>query len=318
MKLDRLELDGFTVLGLAVLVGGCGFWLGFRFGKTHAARLFRQRYDSLSKREPRESELACRQGMTKKDILGQEAGTRIWEQTADLQQAVGELKAFVPIVAHDLKSPLRSIIGYCKFIFEDHGAALDAELVQKVAAIYTIGSDTISLIDRLLYYCKTTDQELIWEEINPAILIKEICAELQAGAAGQELVLMWETALPQIRGDRLLVKEVFVNVLANSLKFSRGRERTVITVGCRLAPSECQIYIRDNGVGFDMEFCGKLFGIFERLHTADEFEGSGIGLATVQKIMQRHGGRARIEGEVDVGTTVYLIFPIEQEGIGPF
>jgi two-component system sensor histidine kinase/response regulator len=116
--------------------------------------------------------------------------------------------------------------------------------------------------------------------------------------------------LPQIRGDRLLLKEVFVNVLDNAIKFSRGRERTVITVGCRMLPSECEIYICDNGVGCDMEYSGKLFGIFERLHTAEEFEGSGIGLATVKKVMQRHGGRVRIEGKVNVGARVYLVFQI--------
>lgn len=298
MKLERLGLDCLTLLGLVILTGGFGFGLGLCFAKAHAARLFRRRYEGFPPKGADLEEEFC------------EREVRIREQIADLQEAIGELEEFACIVAHDLKSPLRSIIGYSKFIFEEHGVTLNADLAQKVAAIYAIGSDTISMIDRLLYYCKTTNRELFWEEINPAALIVEIFTELQAGAAGQDLLLVWETTLPPIRGDRLLVKEVFVNVLANAIKFSRGRARSVITVGCRVLPSECEIRIRDNGVGFDMEFGGKLFGVFERMHTADEFEGSGIGLAAVKKIMQRHGGRVRIEGEVDAGATVYLVFPI--------
>jgi two-component system sensor histidine kinase/response regulator len=178
-----------------------------------------------------------------------------------------------------------------------------------VSKINTISNNTLNMVDYLLDYCQITNQELIWEKISPAELITEIFGELLAGAAGQKLTLRWETALPQIRGDRVLLKAVFVNILDNAVKFSRGRAETVIAVGCRALPGKWQIYIRDNGVGFDMEFSGKLFGIFERLHTTEEFEGSGIGLATVKKIMQRHGGRVWIEGQVDCGATVYLTFP---------
>jgi signal transduction histidine kinase len=253
---------------------------------------------------------AYRKGIQEVELLNQEVEARVNERTADLQRVVYELESFTHTVAHDLKAPLRAITSYSRFIQEDYGAELNADLAQMVANISDIGNNAIALIDRLLEYCKTTTQEITWEDIDLQALITEVFNKLKSMAAERVLELNFETALPPIRADRILLNEVIYNVLTNSFKFCRQRDKTVITVGCRIGVGEYQVYIRDNGVGFDMEYAGKLFGIFERLHTQEEFEGTGIGLATVKKIMERHGGRAWIKGRLNEGAIVYLGFPV--------
>jgi signal transduction histidine kinase len=244
-------------------------------------------------------------------LLNRKMEARVNERTADIQRVAGELESFTHTVAHGLKAPLRAITSYSRFIQEDYGGELNADLAQMVSNISQIGNNAIALIDRLLEYCKTTTQEITWEDIDLQTLITEAFTELKSvTAAKRVLILNFETVLPQIRADRILLHEVIYNVLTNAFKFCRQRDKTVITVGCRTGGGEYQVYIRDNGVGFDMEFAGKLFRIFERLHTQEEFEGTGIGLAIVKKIMERHGGRVWIEGRLNEGATVYLGFPI--------
>jgi light-regulated signal transduction histidine kinase (bacteriophytochrome) len=239
----------------------------------------------------------------------QELEARVAERTRTLQQAVGELEAFSYTVAHELKAPLRSIVGYSCFIMEDYGSNLNDEVAQMVQKIAAIGNNSIALIDHLQKYGMLTKREISWENIDIQALIKEVFLELQINDPKRMMKLKFKMALPSIRGDRILLKEVVYNILTNAIKFSRDRIQTVITVGCQTDATEHQFYIKDNGVGFDMEFAGKLFGIFERLHTQEEFEGDGIGLALVKKVMQQHGGRVWIEGRPNEGATVYLVFP---------
>lgn len=239
----------------------------------------------------------------------QELKARVAERIRTLQQAVGELEMFSYTVAHELKAPLRSMVGYCCFIMEDYGLSLNDEVAQMVQKIATIGNNSIALIDHLQKYGMLTKQEIHWESIDIQAMIKEVFLELQIIDPKRVIKLKFKKALPPIHGDRILLKEVVYNILTNAIKFSRDRIQTVITVDCQTTAAEHQFYIKDNGVGFDMEFAGKLFGIFERLHTQEEFEGDGIGLALVKKVMRQHGGRVWIEGRPNEGATVYLVFP---------
>jgi light-regulated signal transduction histidine kinase (bacteriophytochrome) len=243
----------------------------------------------------------------------QDLEARLTERNRDLQQAVDELETFSYTVAHELKAPLRSMVGYSRFILEDYEAELNEELAQMVHKIAAIGNNAIALIDHLLKYEMLAKREIGWENIDIQALIKEVFLELQIIDPKRVMKLKFKKALPSIRGDRILMKEVVYNILTNAIKFSRDRTQTVITVGCQTDAAGHQVYIKDNGVGFDMEFAGKLFGVFERLHTQEEFEGAGIGLALVKKVMQRHGGRVWIEGRPNEGATVYLVFPKEKK-----
>jgi signal transduction histidine kinase len=252
---------------------------------------------------------AFREALQKINQLDREMEMRIAERTRDLQRAAEDLEAFSYTVAHDLKAPLRAIVGYTQFILDDYGAGLPDALIQMVLKVAAIGNNALVLIDHLLKYGMLTKRAICWEDLNIQELIAEVFQKLQTLHPEREMVLQFVDKLPPIRGDLILIKEVVYNVLDNAVKFTRDRATTVITVGCRLSATEHQMYIRDNGVGFDMEYAGKLFGIFERLHTQEEFEGSGVGLALVRKLMQRHGGRAGIEGRLNEGATVYLAFP---------
>ncbi|MGD8400729.1 MAG: ATP-binding protein [Bacillota bacterium] len=250
-----------------------------------------------------------REALQEINRLKRQLETRVTERTRDLQQVAEDLEAFSYTVAHDLKAPLRAIVGYTQFIWEDYGAELSDDVGQMVRKIATIGNNALGLIDHLLKYGMLTKRAICWEDLNIQELITEVFRKLQTLHPGRVMDLQFIDPLPPLRGDRILLTEVVYNVLDNAVKFTRDRVRTVITVGCRSNATEHQLYIRDNGVGFEMEYAGKLFGIFERLHTQEEFEGSGVGLALVWKLMRRHGGRAGIEGRLNEGATVYLVFP---------
>jgi signal transduction histidine kinase len=241
--------------------------------------------------------------------LNRQLKAEVAERTLKLQRTTDELETFSYTVAHDLKAPLRSMVGYTQFILEDHQAGLPDELEQMVRKIAATGNNAIVLIDHLLKYGRLTKLEICWEDIDIQTVILETFQKLKMVVPQRVMELKFETALPLIRGDRILIKEIVYNVLDNAVKFTRDRAVTLITVGCRMSAAEHQVYIQDNGVGFEMEYAGKLFGVFERLHTQEEFEGSGIGLALVRKVMTRHGGRTWIEARLNKGAIVYLAFP---------
>jgi two-component system sensor histidine kinase/response regulator len=234
---------------------------------------------------------------------------KMLKRTHELERAAEELETFSYTVAHDLKAPLRSMVGYTQFILEDYQTELPDELEEMVRKIAASGNNAIILIDHLLKYGRLTKLEICWESVDIQTVIIEIFQKLKMVDPQRVMELKFENALPPIRGDRILIKEIVYNVLDNAVKFTRDRAVTLITVGCRTDAAEHQIYIKDNGVGFEMEYAGKLFSVFERLHTQEEFEGSGIGLALVKKVMRRHGGQAWIEARLNEGATVYLAFP---------
>ncbi len=256
---------------------------------------------------------AYRQAIQEIQELNKDLEKRVVERTIDLENVIAELEAFAFIVSHDLKAPLRSITGYARFISEDYGPALHPDLGQMVTNIAKIGNDAIKLIDRLLAYSLTSRRQLTKEAMNLQTMISDVFDHLQTAYSGREMELRYENSLPLIHADKVLMREVVFNILTNAIKFSRDRSKTMITVSCRTLATEYQIAIQDNGVGFEMEYAGKLFAVFQRLHSAEEFEGHGIGLATNKKIIQKHGGRIWIEGRLEAGATVYFTIPIVQQ-----
>jgi signal transduction histidine kinase/ABC-type uncharacterized transport system substrate-binding protein len=244
--------------------------------------------------------------------LNDELEHRVIDRTEELQSAVNELEAFTYTVSHDLKSPLRAVDGYIRIMREDFEPKLGEEGKEIIGNISLICSDMIEMISKLLKYSTASNDELCKEEINIEERFQAIYKELMVSNPGRNIKLIIETGLPIIFADKVMIRQVIYNILSNSMKFTQNKERAIITVGCTITGDEYIFYVKDNGVGFDMDYSGRLFRIFQRLHSNDEFEGSGIGLVTVKKIIQRHGGRVWIKGKVDAGVTVYFTLPFSQ------
>lgn len=245
--------------------------------------------------------------------LNEELEQRVVERTAELQMAVSELEAFTYTVSHDLKSPLRAIDAYSRIMLEDYSQQMEGEMEEIAGNIKNISRDMIALINKLLQYSTTARLDIYKESIDINGIIKMIFHELASALPERQIKLTMETELPRVRADKILLKQVIYNVISNSIKFTKTRDIAVIKVGHTIDKEEVVVYINDNGVGFDMESSGKLFGIFQRLHSLEDYEGTGIGLATVRKIMQKHEGRSWIEGKPDHGATVYFTMPIIEE-----
>jgi PAS domain S-box-containing protein len=236
---------------------------------------------------------------------------RVAERTAQLQTANQELEAFSYSVSHDLRAPLRLVIGLVERLQKDAGTSLSQE---NLGLLTTIGRTAVrmgKMIDDLLAFARVGSAELQKTVVNLDELVRETAGDFQAQLQGRNIV--WEIGpLPAVRADRSLLRLALVNLIANAVKFTGGRAQGKIQIGC--APGgeeETVVFIRDNGAGFDPRYAHKLFGVFQRLHTQDEFEGLGIGLANVRRIIHRHGGRAWAEGVVDGGATFYFSIPKE-------
>jgi len=229
---------------------------------------------------------------------------------AALRETNAELEAFSYSVSHDLRAPLRAIDGFARILLEDHGGKLDAEGRRVADVIRTNTQRMGALIDDLLTFSRLGRTELVAAEVDMQRLARAVVEE-QQGAAGERAVEVTMGALPPARGDRPLLRQVLVNLIQNAFKFTRTRSPSRIELGSQGNGNETVYYVRDNGVGFDMRYAGKLFGVFQRLHRAEEFEGTGVGLAIVQRIVHRHGGRVWAEGAVDAGATFYFTLPRE-------
>jgi two-component system, chemotaxis family, sensor kinase Cph1 len=213
-------------------------------------------------------------------------------------------------VSHDLRAPLRHIGGFSRMLAEDFGPAMSAETrhhLQRIEeGVWRMGL----LIDELLNLARVGRHALKLQTVQLNSIIDEVVTLLQHDSEGRAVT--WEIAdLPPTECDPILVKQVFQNLIANALKFTRPRERAVIEIGHLQQNGQSVIFVRDNGVGFNMKYKDKLFGVFQRLHRAEDFEGTGIGLATVQRIVRKHGGRAWAESELDKGATFYFALAAE-------
>ncbi len=230
------------------------------------------------------------------------------ERTAALQQANAELEAFAYSVSHDLRAPLRAIDGFSQILIEDHAAALDGEARRLLDQVRANTVRMNRLIDDMLSFSRMARREMAAMPVDMTGLAREAAAEAQAGAAGRSL--RFEIGeLPATHGDRDMLRQVLVNLLANAVKFTRTRAEAVIEVGGAAAIDGSTYYVKDNGVGFDMAYAGKLFGVFERLHAQKDYEGTGIGLAIVKRIVMRHGGRVWAEGREGEGAAFHFFLP---------
>lgn len=225
-------------------------------------------------------------------------------RSSELQTANKELEAFSYSVSHDLRAPLRAINGFSRIVNDEYGALIPTEGRRYLQLVIDSAAHMGRLIDDLLALSRLSRQALIRQEIDMADLARQVAAELPAAGSTAPRVEIGE--LPKCRGDLGLLRQVWVNLLSNAYKYSRTQPEPRVTIGGSNANHEPVYSVRDNGVGFDMRYASKLFGVFQRLHRAEDFEGVGVGLAIVQRIVHRHGGRVWAEGAVNEGAIFFF------------
>jgi light-regulated signal transduction histidine kinase (bacteriophytochrome) len=245
--------------------------------------------------------------LAEKDIqeLNVRLEQRVAERTAELEAANKELEAFSYSVSHDLRAPLRAVDGFSQAVLEDYGPQLPEEGRHYLETIREGAQRMGILIDDLLTFSRLSRAALKRQEVDTGKLVRHVLENMNLQREGRQVEIRIGE-LPGCRGDPALLNQVWINLLSNALKYTRRREAAVVEIGYGVEEGENVYFVRDNGAGFDMRYAHKLFGVFQRLHRADEFEGTGVGLAIVQRVIHRHGGRIRAEGEVDRGATFYF------------
>jgi signal transduction histidine kinase len=233
---------------------------------------------------------------------------RVQERTRDLESANAELEAFSYSVSHDLRSPLRIVDGYCQMFLTEHGGSV-TEDARKLLQNACEGVGRMGeLIESLLTFSRYARQPIDKRRVNTGEMVARVLNQQRSEERNRGVeVLIGD--LPDCSGDPSLLEQVFANLIANAFKFSRGREGALVQIGGQERDQELEYVVRDNGVGFDMKYAAKLFGVFQRLHSRAEFEGTGIGLSIVQRIVQRHGGRVWAESEPTSGAAFYFTLP---------
>ncbi len=244
--------------------------------------------------------------------LNAELEERVRQRTAQLVLMNEELEAFSYSVSHDLRAPLRHIGGFVELLNNRARQSLDADACRHLDTIAEAARQMGLLIDDLLDFSRLGRTELRRQTVDLDALVRAAVQDLEMEIRQRQIEWQIEP-LPAVQADPVLMRQVFANLLGNAVKYTRTRAVARIAVGAQKAASEIVFFVRDNGVGFDMTYAPKLFGVFQRLHGADEFEGTGIGLANVRRIVTRHGGRTWAEGRPDAGATFYFAFPSRPE-----
>jgi PAS domain S-box-containing protein len=233
---------------------------------------------------------------------------RIIERTAQLEIANKELEAFSYSVSHDLRAPLRAMNGFSRILIEDYGPQMPDEARRYLHIVRDNARQMGQLVDDLLAFSRLSRQPLQKQQVEPNDIVRQVLGELGSEQAGRRINISIGD-LPAVLADPSLLKQVYINLLSNALKYTRGRDEAQVEVGSRAdgnRSGEATYYVRDNGAGFDMQYADKLFGVFQRLHRAEEFEGTGVGLAIVQRIIDRHGGHIWAEAEENKGATFFF------------
>jgi K+-sensing histidine kinase KdpD len=241
--------------------------------------------------------------------LNQELGKR----AAELEASNKELESFTYSVSHDLRAPLRHVVGYSELLQRQASSLLDEKSQRFVRTILDSAKRMGNLIDDLLAFSRIGRAETKKAKVDLEQLVKEVVGEIGQDTKSRDIA--WKIgALPVCTGDHSMLRLVVVNLVSNAVKFTSMRTPAEIEIGCVDGnKKEIEVFVRDNGAGFDMQYANKLFGVFQRLHLPEQFEGTGIGLATVQRIIHRHGGTVRGEGAVDQGATFYFSLPKAQD-----
>ena len=233
---------------------------------------------------------------------------RVRERTAELTDAYAQLESFSYSVSHDLRAPLRHIIGFLDLLKQALPASLEPQAKNYLEEIGAASTRMAVLIDELLAFSRVGRTEMHTDRVDLRRLVWEVLHELEPDTAGRRIE--WKVGeLPEVVGDAGMLRQVLTNLFDNALKFSRTREQAVIEIGSFREYRQCIVFVRDNGVGFDPAYADKLFGVFQRLHTQAQFKGTGVGLATVRRIIQRHGGRTWAESAEGKGATFYFSVP---------
>jgi two-component system, chemotaxis family, sensor kinase Cph1 len=233
---------------------------------------------------------------------------KVGERTNELHNMNQELEAFTYSVSHDLRAPLRAIDGYARILEEDYNARIDAHGKHLISVITKNALYMGQLIDDLLDFSRTSRSELIKSTFDADKEVRKITADLMAQEKNRNIQIHIKT-LDACKGDTMMLRQVWVNLISNALKYTRKTPESRIEIFSQILSQEVQYTIRDNGVGFEMKYVGKLFGVFQRLHNKDQFEGTGVGLALVKRILDRHQGRIWTESEVNKGATFHFTLP---------
>jgi signal transduction histidine kinase len=240
--------------------------------------------------------------------VGEELERRVQARTIELEAANKELKTFSLAISHDLRAPLQGITFSSQILLQEYARQMPAEARPFLQIVHDSAQEMERLIEGLLSFSRVGRRPLINRTVKLARLVREVLDEFSSEREGRKVEVRLGF-LPDCVGDPELLRQVFMNLLANAFKFTRGREQVLIEVDCREQQAEPVYFVRDNGAGFDMRYASKLFGVFQRLHPRSEFEGIGVGLSIVQRIVHRHGGRIWAEAQVDKGAIFYFTLP---------
>jgi light-regulated signal transduction histidine kinase (bacteriophytochrome) len=245
--------------------------------------------------------------------LNEELEQRVLDRTAELEAANKEIEAFSYSVSHDLRAPLRHLAGFVELLKGRTSGSLDEKSVHYLDVLQNSAGQMGCLIDDLLAFSRIGRAELKKTPVDMGKLLSTVMHELSEEMKGRKVI--WDIhQMPVVYGDRSMLKLVFMNLISNALKFTRPREEAEIEIGYREGEDEITVYVSDNGVGFDMRYVDKLFNVFQRLHRKEDFEGTGIGLANVHRIIKKHGGKTWAEGKLNEGATFSFSLPKSKEG----
>ncbi|MFH1227711.1 MAG: ATP-binding protein [Planctomycetota bacterium] len=243
--------------------------------------------------------------------LNEELEQRVKDRTAQLNLSNKELEAFAYSVSHDLRVPLRAVDGFSLILSEDYGNKLDDEGKRLLKIIRESTKNMSQLIDDLLAFSRLGRKEIVLSETNMEAVSRSVYEEIKP-TIKDRIVQLGIKSLPVAYADSSMMRQVWVNLLTNAVKFTRIKSPAIIKIDAKKEANEIIYFVNDNGAGFDMQYANKLFGVFQRLHSQDEFEGTGVGLALVQRIIHKHGGRVWAEGKVGEGATFYFSLPVEK------